>query len=920
MKRLSMLLIGLFACLMVQAAQTDRMDLSGLWRFQLDPMGFGKTPGSELYLSKLTETIELPGSMDEGGKGIRNIVAHVDRLSRKFEYCGQAWYQREVVIPKEWEEREIILSLERCHWETAVFVDGEPVAIDERLSTPNRFILTKQLTPGLHTLTLCVDNRLKYPMDQWNHGTTEYTQTNWNGVVGRMELIAKPSSYIGKMKIYPDIEAKKVNVRLALHVTGNNPTKGELTLRIREKDGKEVCQTVIPLSLSGKENKIEQELALGKDIKLWNEFSPALYELIATLTTEAGEDTYTSVFGMRHVEQGRHHIRVNGRDIHLRGVLDCCVFPLTGYPATDVKEWKRIMGTVKDHGMNHVRFHSWCPPEAAFDAADELGLYLQVELPMWIKDVGQYPARRDFFEREMYAILDEYGNHPSFILYCNGNENEGDFAVLEDLVKKGQAYDSRHLYSASTARTHVAADQYYTSHVAASVGDTNRRWITVYEGKPSTDWDRSEESAIDVPVIAHETGQRCMYPDFEEMKKYTGVLEPRNFKVYQDRLAKNGMLHQAGDFFRATGAHTVLQYKEVNEALLRTSTSGGFQLLGLSDFPGQGSAFVGILDAFWESKGLVTPEKYRESCAPIVLLARLPKRTYTNAETFTVKMEIYHFGPEAIRKGQLTWQLEDESGDIAASGKLSHKEIPFSTVDSLGVIHIPLDKITTAGRYTLKARIAGNIRNEWDIWVYPAVKQPASEGYKYVRRWSEAKELLQKGENVLLIPDSCAGRKTHFVGHFWNPIMFNWKPMIVGTCIEHRHPVFRDFPTSYYADWQWWDILNYATAVDLTDIRALTPVIQSVDSYEFNRKLGVSFEACVGSGKLFVLAVDPVKDIEKRPAMQQLLMSVRNYVASDRFAPTVTLQPYELDALFDYDKIRKAETRSSEAVKQLLNQ
>ena len=919
MKRLFMLLIVLFASLTVQAAQDDRMDLSGLWRFQLDPMEFGKTPGSELYLSKLTETIELPGSMDEGGKGIRNIVAHVDRLSRKFEYCGQAWYQREVVIPKEWEEREIILLLERCHWETAVFVDGEPVATDERLSTPNRFILTKQLTPGLHTLTLCVDNRLKYPMDQWNHGTTEYTQTNWNGIVGRMELVAKSSCYIGKMKIYPDIEAKKVNVRLALHVTGN-PAKGELTLCIREKEGKEVCRTVIPLSLSDKENKIEQELALGKDIKLWDEFSPALYELAATLATEAGEDTYTSVFGMRHVEQGQHHIRVNNRDIHLRGVLDCCVFPLTGYPATDVKEWKRIMGTVKDYGMNHVRFHSWCPPEAAFDAADELGLYLQVELPMWIKDVGQYPARRDFFEQEMYAILDEYGNHPSFILYCNGNGNEGDFAVLEDLVKKGQAYDNRHLYSASTARTHVTADQYYTSHVAANVGDANRRWITVYEGKPSTDWDRSEESAIDVPVIAHETGQRCMYPDFEEMKKYTGVLEPRNFKVYQDRLAKNGMLHQAGDFFRATGAHTVLQYKEVNEALLRTPTSGGFQLLGLSDFPGQGSAFVGILDAFWESKGLVTPEKYRESCAPIVLLARLPKRTYTNTETFTVKMEIYHFGPEAIRKGQLTWQLEGENGDIAASGKLSHKEIPFSTVDSLGIVHIPLDKITTAGRYTLKARIAGDIRNEWDIWVYPAAKQPASEGYKYVRRWTEAKELLQKGENVLLIPDSCAGRKTHFAGHFWNPIMFNWKPMIVGTRIEHRHPVFRDFPTSYYADWQWWDILNYATAVDLTDMRALTPVIQSVDSYEFNRKLGVSFEACVGSGKLFVLAVDPVKDIEKRPAMQQLLMSVRNYVASDRFAPTVTLQPYELDALFDYDKIRKAETRSSEAVKQLLNQ
>ena len=918
MKRLSLLLISLFACLVVQAEESGRMDLSGLWRFQLDPMGFGKTPGSELYLSKLTETITLPGSMDEGGKGIQNIVAHVDRLSRKFEYCGQAWYQREVVIPEDWKGKEVILLLERCHWETAVFVDGEPVATDERLSTPNRFILTKQLTPGLHTLTLCVDNRLKYPMDQWTHGTTEYTQTNWNGVAGRMELIAKPSCYIEKMDIYPDTETGKVKVSLALHTAGNL-VKGTLTLHIREKGGKEVCRAVVPVALSGKE-RVEHELILGKDMKLWDEFSPALYDLTATLDTEAGEDLRSSVFGMRHVEQGRHHVRLNGRDIHLRGVLDCCVFPITGYPATDVKEWKRIMGTVKDYGMNHIRFHSWCPPEAAFDAADELGLYLQVELPMWIKDVGRYPARRDFFEKEMYAILDEYGNHPSFILYCNGNENEGDFAVLEDLVKKGQAYDPRHLYSASTARTHVKADQYYASHVAANVGDKNRRWITVYEGKPSTDWDLCEESAIDVPVIAHETGQRCMYPNFEEMKKYTGVLEPRNFKVFQDRLARNGMLHQADEFFRATGAHTVLQYKEVNEALLRTSTSGGFQLLGLSDFPGQGSAFVGILDAFWESKGLVTPEKFRESCAPVVLLARLPKRIYTNNETFTVKLGVYQFGPEAIRKGQLAWQLEGEAGDIVGSGKISHKEIPFSTVDSLGMVNIPLDKVTAAGKYTLKARIAGGVCNEWDIWVYPAVKQPASEGYTYVRQWEKAKELLLKGENVLLVPDSCAGRKAHFPSHFWNPIMFNWKPMIVGTCIDHQHPAFRDFPTSYYADWQWWDILNYATAVDLTDMRTLTPVIQSIDTYEVNRKLGISFEANVAGGKLFVLCVDPEKDMEKRPAMQQLLTSVRNYVASDRFAPSVSLQPYELDALFDYSKIHRAETQSSEAIRQLLNQ
>ena len=389
----------LWVCFGVEVAGSERMDLAGLWRFQLDPMGFGKTPGSELYLSKLTETIVLPGSTDEGGKGIQNVVAHVDRLSRKFEYCGQAWYQREVVIPEDWQGKEILLVLERCHWETTVFVDGELAGVDERLSAPNRFVLTKQLTPGVHTLTLCVDNRLKYPMDQWTHGTTEYTQTNWNGVVGRLELVAKPACYIQKLAVYPDVKQAAVKVRLSLQ-NPKDVKSGELTLRVNEKNGKTVCEKTIPVTLSANGASFEHELNMGKEVKLWDEFSPSLYTMTAILETEAGKDTSQSVWGMRHVEQGKHHVRLNGRAIHLRGVLACCVFPLTGYPATDTEEWMRIFKTVKSYGMNHVRFHSWCPPEAAFDAADELGLYLQVELPMWIKDVGKYPARRDFFEKE----------------------------------------------------------------------------------------------------------------------------------------------------------------------------------------------------------------------------------------------------------------------------------------------------------------------------------------------------------------------------------------------------------------------------------------------------------------------------------------------------------------------------------------
>lgn len=410
-----------------------------------------------------------------------------------------------------------------------------------------------------------------------------------------------------------------------------------------------------------------------------------------------------------------------------------------------------------------------------------------------------------------------------------------------------------------------------------------------------------------------------MYPNFEEMKKYTGVVEARNFEVFRERLAKNGMLHQANDFFRATGAHTVLQYKEVNESLLRTRNSGGFQLLGLADFPGQGSAFVGILDAFWESKGLVTPEKFRESCAPTVLLARLPKRTFRNGEKLKAKMEIYHFGKDALNSRKLNWTLTGEDGTVYHKGSLKTKSIQPATVDSLGIIELPLNGMDSARKLTLKAELGG-IRNEWDVWVYPEQPKTEQHNFVYTRTWNdETKQWLNEGKNVLLIPEKCKGRKAHFASHFWNPIMFNWNPMIVGILIDNEHPAFRDFPTRNYADWQWWDILNYSTALELDELKEITPLIQSIDSYETNQKLGISFEAKVGKGKLFVLCADPEKKIDERPAMQQLLTSVRNYVSSGHFNPTKSLPVYLLDALFAPASEEKSGDKGSKAIELLLN-
>lgn len=173
-------------------------------------------------------------------------------------------------------------------------------------------------------------------MDQWNHGTTEYTQTNWNGIVGKMELVAKNPSYIERIKAYPDVKNQKVKIDLQLHTAGDS--SGEIRYTLRDPQGKVVHTSVVPVSLQ--EQKLSQELPVGKNMMLWDEFNPNLYELETRLTAGETAEVQTLRFGMRQVEQGKNHIRLNGRNIHLRGALDCAVFPLTGYPSTKVEDWE----------------------------------------------------------------------------------------------------------------------------------------------------------------------------------------------------------------------------------------------------------------------------------------------------------------------------------------------------------------------------------------------------------------------------------------------------------------------------------------------------------------------------------------------------------------------------------------------------
>ncbi|MCX6376444.1 MAG: hypothetical protein NTU88_10510, partial [Armatimonadetes bacterium] len=647
----------------------NTISLAGQWRFELDPKNAGISEG---WFSKpLTETVTLPGSTDTNTKGTPNTrPPDLQHLSRLYEYIGPAWYQCDITIPDEWTRKRVILCLERCHWETQVWLDGKPCGMQDSLCVPHVHELGTDLQPGIHRLTIRVDNSMKYNVGGWAHSITEETQTNWNGIVGRIELRATSPVWIESVQVYPDVASRSIRVKARVYGDSSGGIRFEVS-----QQGKKIASKTV--------KGTEAVIALN-DVKLWDEFSPNLY----TLTTHMSHSSHTTHFAMRDLRVTDKRLILNGRRIFLRGTLECCIFPKTGYPPTDVDSWLRIFKIAKSYGLNHMRFHSWCPPEAAFEAADRMGFLLHVELPQWVGDVGKDKPRDKFIEEEMIRILDAYGNHPSFGMLCMGNELQGDESFLQKLVALGQKYDPRHLYTPSTAWSQGEYDDYDVGGGRGLHG-------------PTTDADfAASDAKFKVPVITHEVGQWSVFPNLAEMSKYTGVLRPRNFELIRDMLEERGILDQAPAFTQASGKLSAELYKEEIEVLLRTPGHGGFQLLDLHDFPGQGTALVGMLDAFWDSKGIIRPEEWRRFCGPIVPLLRMSKRAWTTDETFTAKAQVAQFGQGDVTAVPV-WTITYTDGRKVASGILPTRRLPTGDLFELGDMSASLADVGAPAKLTV---------------------------------------------------------------------------------------------------------------------------------------------------------------------------------------------------------------------------
>ena len=958
------------------SSSAQSIDLSGEWQFQIDRESRGATDGWYKSDYQLNDRIVLPASMPQRLKGddisvdtkwvgslydssyfFNPYMKQYRRPGKDMKlqffltpdkhYVGKAWYKRTVTLPADEAVPMYALYLERPHITTEVWVNGEkaPSVVQKSLSVPHVYYLYGYLKPGENTIAICVDNDPEtVKVGQDSHSVTDQTQGDWNGIVGKIEL--RPFNAVNHVAVYPDIDAKTARVHMELF---GRQARQRVTVRLKASafntDKRHVVEGK-PVEVELNDMKMvpcDIALQMGDGMLLWDEFNPQLYKLEVEVTAKNGDVNRTeTVFGMRKMEIRDKMFYINGRETVLRGTVENCDFPNTGYPPMDLDSWLKLFKTCKSYGLNHMRFHSYCPPEAAFLAADMTGFYIQPEGPSWPNHgvkLGRGEPIDKYLMDESIAIVNEYGNHPSFTFYAFGNEPAGNWVKWStDHVAEMKAYDPRHLYcgfSVGGGWAWQPGSEYAVKAGARGLNEWTKRApestvnfarnISLYNGKdmPNT--------PITMPFVSHETGQWCAFPNFDEIGKYTGVNKAKNFEIFRDLLRDNGMASRGRDFMLASGKLQALCYKAEIERTLRTPNYAGFQLLSLNDYSGQGTALVGVTDVFFDNKGYITSDEFREFCSPIVPLAKLPKFTYKASEALEASIEVSQFSDREIKNATPHWvvfkeykqseHLDDDGTPLLgmeapfAMGDLPTRDLPIGSCIDLGRISVPLKDITKPTKMTLSVTIPGTeAYNHWDFWVYP---DPAPEAVKRDKRTAQPKGIyvtdsldskalktLKKGGKVLVC---AAGKVTYgkevvqqFTPVFWNTSWFKMRPPhTTGIFVEKTHSIFDLFPTDYHSDMQWWELVNRGQVMQFTDFPAdFQPLVQSIDTWFVSRKIGMLFEANIGKGKLVMTTMDIMTDLDQRIVARQMRESILHYMQSDKFQPEWTLEPQLVADLF----------------------
>ena len=873
------------------------MELSGEWLFSFQK-------------NEYNDTIMLPSTTAMSCKGTINEEFSDGFLTEKYPYEGTAFFARSINIPEGLMGKRFVLYLERTRI-TQVTVNKNAAGECNYLTVPHRYDITELVRPGDNLIEIAVSNT-GYPT-AGGHMTSPDTQSNWLGIMGRMELQIYDRTYIENVRTTSDHDTVFLDCTIVsecegyfdinidpcfCHIDGLVNGCG-LNFDI-SPEGLPILNDSLPsesrsIRLKNGVNHVRLSYDFGSMVKPWSEYAPGMLKIMLSLSSENSFDTYEVTAGVKSFKADTHDFFLNGNPVKLRGKHDALLFPMTGAAPMDVHSYLRVMGIARNYGINHYRYHTCCPPDAAFEAADLLGIIMEPELPFWgtinaPDEEGYNEKEQNYLIEEGKRILTEYGNHPSFCMMSLGNELWGSRERINEIIGFLKKHDDRPLYTGGSNNFQFVPkllpneDFFVGARLAAPKNGVNNRLIRgsfatcdaplgfVQTDEPANDYNfdkavipaenkgsapatggkiaiqygtgvrivdaDSETDGVtaSVPIISHETGQYYMYPDLKTISKYTGPLMAGNFQIFKNRLDAAGLSYMADAYARDSGMFAVSCYREELEAMHRSRFIAGYQLLDIQDYTGQGTATVGILDSFMDSKGLIMPEKWRTFCSDQVLSASFHSCVYVEEESFSAQIILSKFNPLlSVDKKELKWSFS-HSGKILVHGGFSVKNDVLGT-EEIGEISFIIPKIPDncySAKMTLSLEIGGTgIRNSYDLWIY-----------------SDIKELPDAPIDFATPDDFIPG---FYCADFWNYHMFRQisenvgKPVPIGTLgltILKDHPALGGFACETYSTPQWYRLVS-ACRLEILDDRLpkdCRPIVQMIDNTDRNHKLGIIYE------------------------------------------------------------------------------
>lgn len=920
-----------------------KIDLAGTWGFREDEAMSGLS--GRYWESAPADSMELPSTTALQRKGRPNPKREPGYLTDSFAYEGYAWFYKTIELGELPENCRAELFLERTRL-TTLWVNGKKAGSRSSLCTPHIYDISDYIAQGSAELCIMVSN-VGYPT-KGGHLTSPDTQSNWNGITGEISLRISEKKGIRSISAYPDASARSVT--LCFELEGTDHT--DINIWGASSDGKVVDTRKYAVSADSPEVTLE----LGEDASLWSEYDPVTYTLKAA--AEGSSDIVTVTFGLRDFRAEGMQFTLNGTPVHLRGRHDGLIFPLTGAAPTTVEEWYKYLQTAKNWGLNHVRFHTCCPPDAAFTAADMLGLFMQPELPFWGTlsapgEEGYDEAEQEFLIEEGRRMLRTFGSHPSFVMMSLGNELWGSAARMGQIIAEYRALDPRHLYTQGSNNfqfypniqpeddffsgvrlsrerlirgSYAACDKPYgfvqtdapnTSHSYDEVifpesvqtsAEGGEEYIEIQYGTGVKRVKAEHNSGLvpTKPIVTHEIGQYCTYPDFGEIQRYTGPLKPHNFRIARETLGAKGMLSLAEELHRATGMHAFNCYKLEIEAAMRSRHISGFQLLDLQDFSGQGTALVGMLNALMEEKPFVSENSLREKwigfCSDAVILAELDRFVFTAGETVEIPVLFRSDRAAPLSGVTVRWSAGESSGEISVPEG-------FTGLGKIGSISLTLPE---SGCFELNLRaenvrsegelLPGHTENSYRLWVYPPAGDSLFGDTGDITVTGDirlARTVLEKGGKVLFLPEELPDSVEGFYcADFWCYPMFRTisesmgRDLPVGTMgllINKEHPALEEFFSDSFTTPQWYEIVTHSRlAVMDRAPEGFRPIVQMADNFERCHRLGLLWEASVGAGRLMVCTAR-LSEIADKPEVQAFARGIIRYMSSAGFAPETSL-------------------------------